>query len=610
MKNLKCSLPMKITAVILSYVMAFVLVLSTVAIAFMGYFDFYVNSAEKLERKILGDMARGECYTLAGYVDLERENLPYYYEDTNLYFTVEDSNGKDIISTYEGQKILVAEQYYTDNEIFTVYVADEMTKTDEYLVIRNLIATGHKLRYAVVFFALFSLIAFIVLLCYLYCSAGHRDAYSYIKLNALDKIPFDIYTVVVGVALAFGVIAATDFFYEGLEFLIFAFFGGSAVYFLLLGYTMSFATRIKTGTLFKNTVIYKVLRVLRRGLKRCGKFAVYHLSRLPLVWQVILEIGVILFFEAIFFMFNLYQVEMLILGFVVINFLLVVAVLYITITLQRIKKGGEKIASGELDYQINTDYMILDFKDFAEKLNNINEGMQVAVEEKMRSERFKTELITNVSHDIKTPLTSIINYVDLLKKEEITNDTARQYIEVLDRHSVRLKKLIEDLVEASKASTGNMSVNFDKCDVKVLLTQALGEFDEKFKTAGITPLLKIANENVIIRADARLLWRVFQNLLSNICKYSQTSTRAYIDVFAQGEKAVITFRNISKYELNLSQQELMERFVRGDKSRNTEGSGLGLSIAKSLVELQNGEIKIQTDGDLFKVTVELDLYKN
>lgn len=610
MKNLKCSLPMKITAVILSYVMALVLVLSTVAVAFMGYFDFYVNSAEKLERKILGDMAQGECYILAGYVDLERENLPYYYEDTNLYFTVEDSNGKDIVSTYDGQKIVVAEQYYTDNEIFTIYVADEMTKTDEYSVARFFITTGHKLRYAMIFFALFSLIGFIVLLCYLYCSAGHRVAFSYIKLNALDKIPFDIYTAVVGIALTFGVIATTDFFYEGLEFLILAFFGGTAVYFLLLGYTMSFATRIKTGTLFKNTVIYKVVKFLWRGLKRCGKFAVYHLRRLPLVWQVVLEIGVILFFEAIFFMFNLYQVEMLILGFVVINFLLVVAVLYVAITLQRIKKGGEKIASGDLDYKINTDYMILDFKDFAEKLNTINDGMQAAVDEKMRSERFKTELITNVSHDIKTPLTSIINYVDLLKKEEITNDTANEYISVLDRHSARLKKLVEDLVEASKASTGNLSVNFDKCDVGVLLTQALGEFDEKLKAAGITPLLKMPRENVIIRADARHLWRVIQNLLSNICKYSQASTRAYIDVFVQGEKAVITFRNISKYELNLSHEELMERFVRGDKSRNTEGSGLGLSIAKSLVELQNGKIKIETDGDLFKATVELDVYKN
>ncbi len=608
MKNLKCSLPMKITAVILSYVMALILVLSTVAVAFMGYFDFYFNSAENLEREILGDMAMSECYSLAGYDDLERENIPYYYEDTNLYFTIEKANGDDIISTYDGAKIVTAEQYYTEDRIYTVYVADEMTKTDRFSVIRQLIITGHKLRYAMVFFAIFSLIAFIVLLCYLYCSAGHRDAYSYIKLNALDKIPFDIYTAVVVLAIVFGVVATTDFFYEGLELLIGAFFCCTAMYFLLLGYTMSFATRVKTGTLFKNTVIYKVLKFLWRGAKKCAEFTVYHLKKLPLVWRVVLELAVILFFEAIFFMFNLYQVEMLTLGFIVVNFLLVAAVLYVAITLQRIKKGGEKIISGDLEYKINTDYMILDFKDFAENLNSIGDGMQAAIDEKMRSERFKTELITNVSHDIKTPLTSIINYVDLLKKEDIDNQTAKEYITVLDRHSARLKKLIEDLVEASKASTGNLSVNFDKCNVGVLLTQALGEFDERLKTANVIPLLKISQENVIIRADARHLWRVFQNLLSNICKYSQSGTRAYIDAFVSEGKAIVSFRNISKYELNISHEELMERFVRGDKSRNTEGSGLGLSIAKSLVELQGGKIKIETDGDLFKATVEFPMY--
>ena len=572
----------------------------------MGYFDFYVNSVGNLERKILGDMAQSECHMLAGYVDLERENIPYYYEDTNLYFSIEKANGEDIISTYDGTKIVVAEQYYTEDEIFTIYVADDMVKTDKYSVARFFVRTGHKLRYAMIFFALFSLIGFIVLLCYLYCSAGHRDAFSYIKLNALDKIPFDIYTAFVGFAIFFGLYATMDFFYEGLELLIVAFLLGTVGYFLLLGYTMSFATRVKTGTLFKNTVIYKVLKFLWRGIKKCAKFAFYHLRKLPLVWQVVLEIVVILFFESIFFMFNLYQVENLILGFILINFLLVIAVLYVEITLQRIKNGGEKIASGDLDYKINTDYMILDFKDFAENLNGIGDGMQAAVDEKMKSERFKTELITNVSHDIKTPLTSIINYVDLLKKEKI--EPAKEYIGVLDRHSVRLKTLIEDLVEASKASTGNLSVNFDKCDVGILLQQAVGEFEERLKAANITPLLKIAKENVIIRADARHLWRVFDNLLSNICKYSQNDTRAYIETFVKNGKAVIIFRNISKYQLNLSNQELMERFVRGDKSRSTEGSGFGLSIAKSLVELQNGEIKIETDGDLFKVTVEFDLY--
>jgi signal transduction histidine kinase len=251
--------------------------------------------------------------------------------------------------------------------------------------------------------------------------------------------------------------------------------------------------------------------------------------------------------------------------------------------------------------------MILDFKDFGEKLNSIGDGLQNAVNEKVKSERFKTELITNVSHDIKTPLTSIINYVDLLKKEEIKNETAKEYIEVIDRHSERLKKLVEDLVEASKASTGNMTVDFADCNVGVLITQALGEFDERFRKSHISPVLKKSQSDVIIKADARLLWRVFDNLLSNICKYSLPDTRAYLETYVSGNKAFIEFKNISKCEINLDSDELTERFVRGDSSRNTDGSGLGLSIAKSLTELQNGQMDITVDGDLFKVVLQFDV---
>ena len=250
-----------------------------------------------------------------------------------------------------------------------------------------------------------------------------------------------------------------------------------------------------------------------------------------------------------------------------------------------------------------------DFKDFADSLNNINEGLSVAINEKMKSERFKTELITHVSHDIKTPLTSIINYVDLIKKEEPENENIREYIDVLDRQSSRLKKLIEDLMEASKASTGNLAVKLSVCEAGVLLSQTVGEFDERLKAAGLTPVVNIPETPIKIMADGRHLWRVFDNLMNNICKYSQVGTRVYLDVSERDGKAQITFRNISKYELNITGEELTERFVRGDKSRNTEGSGLGLSIAKSLTELQNGSLKIEIDGDLFKVTLTFDTVK-
>ncbi len=606
MKKSLSSLPLKITAVLLSYVMAIVLILSVAAVALMGYFNFYFTSRESIQQDLLGDMALSEAHHIAVLYDLERD-LDYNYSGSNIYYTIESQDGETLVSNYDGEDIVAAEQYYDNDYIYTVYVPDQMTKTDKFSVIRYFINIGYTLRYAVFFFAIFSLVFFIVILCYLYCSAGHKSGYSEIRLNYLDLIPTDIYAAFTVFAFVISYLIVCDISFEALEALIVFFIFGTLLYFLTLGFTMSVATRIKTRTLIKNTIIYKVLNYIIKACKKTGKVILYFFKKLPLIWKTVTALIVILFFEAIYLMFNLYYAEGLTKGFIVFNFFIVLAVLYIAITLQKIKQGGERIASGDLNHKIDTKYMVLDFKDFSENLNSINDGLQLAVNEKMKSERFKTELITNVSHDIKTPLTSIINYVDLLKKQEIQNDTANEYISVLDRQSVRLKKLVEDLVEASKASTGNLSVNLAPCDIGVLLSQTIGEFDEKFQKAGLIPILKMPQKNVIIKADARHLWRVVDNLLGNICKYSQNNTRVYIDVSVLDGKAVISFKNISRYELNISSEELMGRFVRGDKSRNTEGSGLGLSIARSLTELQNGSMKIEVDGDLFKVMLEFDV---
>ena len=230
--------------------------------------------------------------------------------------------------------------------------------------------------------------------------------------------------------------------------------------------------------------------------------------------------------------------------------------------------------------------------------------MSLAVDERMKSERFKTELITNVSHDIKTPLTSIINYVDLLEKTDIQDEKAKEYLEVLERQSARLKKLIEDLIEASKASTGNLPVNNEDLEANVFVTQILGEFEEKLANAGLELIINKPEKEIPVRADGRHLWRVVDNLMNNICKYAQPGSRVYINLEETEDKVLLTFRNMSKYPLNITSEELMERFVRGDSSRNTEGNGLGLSIAKSLMELMNGKLLLYVDGDLFKVVLE------
>ena len=239
----------------------------------------------------------------------------------------------------------------------------------------------------------------------------------------------------------------------------------------------------------------------------------------------------------------------------------------------------------------------------------ISDGMAKAVDERMKSERLKTELITNVSHDIKTPLTSIINYVDLLEKEHLEDEKAVEYLEVLERQSAKLKKLTEDLVEASKASTGNLEVENEQIEAGVFLTQTVGEFEERLSAAGLELIVSKPDDKVYITADGRHLWRVVDNLMNNICKYAQPNSRVYVNLETTDEDISIIFRNMSKFPLNINGDELQERFVRGDKSRNTEGHGLGLSIAKSLMDLMNGKMEIYVDGDLFKVVLKWHIQK-
>ena len=264
------------------------------------------------------------------------------------------------------------------------------------------------------------------------------------------------------------------------------------------------------------------------------------------------------------------------------------------------------MTKGNLNHQIDTTFLFGCFKDFAIHLNSLAGAAQTAAQQQMKSERMRTELITNVSHDIKTPLTSIINYVDLLKKPHSEEDNAL-YLDVLDRQSLRLKKLIDDLMDMSKASSGSMSVELGQVDAVEAVNQALGEFADKLDQVHLAPVFRHPDSPVVMQADGRLVWRVLSNLLSNAVKYAMPDTRLYVDLMVVQDSAVLAIKNISRDQLNVNAEELMERFVRGDASRNTEGSGLGLNIAKSLVELQKGQMHLMVDGDLFKVTLMFPL---
>lgn len=272
---------------------------------------------------------------------------------------------------------------------------------------------------------------------------------------------------------------------------------------------------------------------------------------------------------------------------------------------RRLRDATDSLTDGDFSYQIKLSGLYGDYREIAENLNSISEGMNLAIDERIKSERMKTELITNVSHDLKTPLTSIVNYANLINQENCENEKIKEYSEVLERQSIRMKRLIDDLVEASKASTGNLDIQLEKCEADILLTQAVGEFEQKLQNCGLELKISQPQNGIQILADSRRLWRVFDNLMNNICKYGQSGTRVYLSLEETEKYAVFTFKNTSRAQLNFKADELVERFVRGDLSRNTEGNGLGLSIAKSLTELQNGIFELTIDGDLFKVVLKM-----
>ena len=482
--------------------------------------------------------------------------------------------------------------------------------TDRFALLNRLLDFIYRFRYGAIALSAVGVLLFFTLLIFLYCSAGHRRGEDEARENFFDRIPFDLFTVLIGGAvIALGYLVMQCLYAVSsseILWLAFAAAGCVLIFLLCLFYTMSIATRVKSGRLFRNTVLWRVLALCGRALR--GLFSL--LGKIPMVWKTVLGIFVCGLIELIVLFIARYDFDSLFINWFFSRAVLSVLILHAAVSLRRLQKAGEQIAAGNLGEPVDTRGMIGDFKRFGSTLGSIGDGLSHAVDERMKSERMKTELITNVSHDIKTPLTSIINYVDLLKKEEAgsENETVRQYLDTLDRQSTRLKKLIEDLVEASKASTGNLSVELAPCEIGILLEQTVGEYTERLEASGLTPILTLPETPVFIYADGRRMWRVFDNLMNNICKYAQSGTRVYLELAVIGSRVVITFKNISKERLAASGEELTERFVRGDSSRNTEGSGLGLSIAQSLTELQGGRLMITTDGDLFKAMISFDVY--
>ena len=490
-------------------------------------------------------------------------------------------------------------------EIYTVSFAlkEGLPMLDELALTARLVHIGWHLRYAVFLIALLALGLAIAAFAGLMCVSARRPDTEELCPGALYRVPFDLLLALCVTAfllLCVVLDGATSSETATVAAIGFAGLLGSN---LALGLSMSAAGRIKGRTLVKNTVVAFCLRKCWQLLRALGGL----LGKIPLVWRTALIFVGISLIEGIAILLCWYETDNLAILWVVEKLFLFPAVLTLALQLRKLQKGGEALAAGDLSYVTDTGGMVPALRRHGENLNRIGEGMTAAVEQRLRSERMKTELITNVSHDLKTPLTSVVNYAELVGREAPAEGKLREYAGVLLRQSERLKRLIEDLVEASKASTGNLEVEPVPCDAAVFLTQAAGEYEEKLAAAGLTLLTKTPEKELRILADGRRMWRIFDNLMGNALKYALPGTRVYLNLEEQDGEAVFSFKNTSRQPLDMPAAELMERFVRGDAARSTEGSGLGLSIAGSLAELQGGTLRLFTDGDLFKAMLRFPL---
>lgn len=432
-------------------------------------------------------------------------------------------------------------------------------------------------------------------------AAGHDKDKEGISETILDRMPMEVSACVFAFTALFPFVTVEETL--NTESLIYYAFMAITLVIMIVSIILwlgTVAVNVKKGQFWKNTVLYKLFI---KGMIRWGREFRFVFKNLKMGVRVWLIFAAVSFVE----MFCLAWFDVaggFILLWLIEKVLVIILIHKILKQFAVLKNTALSIAAGDVTEPVDTSKMLIDYEEQGNALNIIRTGMNDAMDARIKSERLKTELITNVSHDIKTPLTSIINYVDLMQKEKSENEKIKEYLEVLDRQSGKLKKLIEDLIEASKAATGNIPMQMEKVNARVLLNQSIGEFEERLEQKNIKLVTGVPEEDIYIKADSRYLWRVFDNLMNNIVKYSQEGTRAYVDLKKLDDHVRFVFRNTSRDELNISADELMERFVRGDASRNTDGNGLGLSIASSLTEAMGGKLTLSIDGDLFKATVE------
>ena len=543
--------------------------------------DYEQEKQNMKNQKVYWDYVDGKVDTNINYLD--SENIKYNY---SFIYAME----KQTDTSYS----------IIDYDIYTSCDLSSMEEYSAYGINETLYTYMLENRTQPIYATILSIGLLIIIIIYLFWSIGHKEGEVGITLNSIDKIPYEILVFVCLMILSVALAVVVNM-------------GGTINYVILLvgilGYLVCYAMcavigvttikRIKAKKFIKSFLIYKIgkwcfdkiqgwLRTINQNATENKRIFWYYLLFIiiSIMLASLFYTGIAIILLIGFWIWAYYQIKKYILE------------------QEKIKNALKDIYEGKSnDVHLNESELKGALKEMAIYVNDIASGFSNAINESLKSERLKTELITNVSHDIKTPLTSIINYVDLLKKENIQDEKVKEYIDILDKKSQRLKKLTEDLVEASKVSSGNVKLNLENININELFNQTIGEFKDRFEEKNLIIETTIPNDNIKINADSRYLYRIIENLFSNITKYALEGSRVYIDIIEKEKIVDISIKNISKDKLNISSDELMQRFVRGDKSRYTEGSGLGLSIAKSLTELQGGTFGIIIDGDLFKVHI-------
>ena len=505
----------------------------------------------------------------------------------------------------------IDQSFDTKDFVFAVSVDTKFSVADSMADEAENYETYSKLMFPMLAGAIFGSVLWLIGMVWLTVTAGRKPEDEEIHLNGFDRWYTEIAAgAVIGIWLAGMIISGTLIANSSLGYshavvtviVTCLICGTYTMAWFLIGY-LSLVRRIKAGTLWKNSLIRTVLKWIGKCSGKLADFARAFSRNTAEKIKVLLVGGAFLFLQFLIIGCGFTGAGVFLMILLIVDAAAVIFIIRKADGLDLIMDGLKKISDGELQYKIKTDTLTGKQKVMAEYINNIGGGLDAAVENSLKKERMQTELITNVSHDLKTPLTSIINYVDLMKRENPTDPKIQEYLRILDEKSQRLKVLTEDVVEASKASTGNIKLEMNDIDFVEMVQQVIGEFEEKFQEKNLTMMVHFTDEPSIIYADGQRMWRVLENVFGNVVKYAMEGTRVYAEISNRNKKVTFSLKNISAQPLNISADELTERFIRGDVARNTEGSGLGLSIAKSLTELQGGEFKLYLDGDLFKVMI-------